>query len=59
MISDPVVDEIKKYRAEYAKRLDYDPKKIFADIKRREEELKKEGREIVSFQPKRYKKEVA
>ena len=59
MINDSIVDELKKYRTEYAKRFDYDPKKIFEDIKRREEALKKEGREVVSLQPRRYKKEAA
>ena len=47
--TDPIVDEIRKVREEYAAKFDYDLDKIFADVKKRE---KASGRKYVSYPPK-------
>lgn len=49
MYSDPVIDEIRKYRDEYAARFNYDIKAILADLKLRHKES---GRRKVSRPPK-------
>ena len=50
MYSDPIIDEIRKYREEYAARFKYDIKEMVADLKRRQKES---GRPAVSRPPKR------
>ncbi len=50
MWNDPIVDEVRKVREEHAARFDYDLKRIFQDIKEREE---KSGHKVVSLPPKR------
>jgi hypothetical protein len=35
---DPIVEEIHRFREEYAKKFDYDPERIFLDLKRLEKE---------------------
>ena len=47
---DPVVEEVREIRQEHARRFDYDPKAIYEDLKRYQEESE---REVVSFPPKR------
>lgn len=37
MTEDPVVQEVRRIRQEHAAQFDYDPKAIFADLKRTEE----------------------
>lgn len=59
MINDPIVEEIRRSRIEHAKKFDNDPKKIYQDIKRREDIAKAKGRKFVSFSPRLYKGEVA
>ena len=51
MRTDPILDEIRRIRDEHAKEFGYDLKAIFADIKRHERELKKQGWKFVG--PKR------
>jgi hypothetical protein len=45
-MNDPIVDEVRRVRDEYAARFGYDLDAIFQDIKEQE---KKSGREFVSF----------
>ncbi len=35
---DPVVEEIRRYREEYAEKFDFDLEKIFLDLRRQQEE---------------------
>jgi hypothetical protein len=46
MWRDEIVEEIHKYREEYAAKFDYDIRAIFEDLKRKQEESR---REYVSF----------
>jgi hypothetical protein len=46
---DPIIEEIHRYRDEYAKSYNYDLYKIYQDLK---EKQQKSGRKIVSFPPK-------
>ncbi len=50
MYTDPIIEEIRKFRDEYAARFNYDVKAMLADIKRRQKES---GRKTVSRPPKR------
>ena len=50
MWEDPIVEEIHKWRAEYAAKFNYDLDAIFADIKKRE---KASGRKFVSLPPRK------
>ncbi|MEQ8210141.1 MAG: hypothetical protein RH917_09940 [Lacipirellulaceae bacterium] len=50
MYSDPVIDEIRKHRDEYAAKFNYDLKAMAEDIRRRQKES---GRATVSREPKR------
>ena len=49
-MNDPLVDEVRKARAEHAERFDYDLKAIFADLRKQQEES---GREFVTFPARR------
>jgi hypothetical protein len=48
MKTDPIVEEIKKFRQEHAKKFNYDFKAIFDDLKKREKNC---GHTVVSFPP--------
>jgi hypothetical protein len=50
VINDPIVDEVRKAREEYARSFNYDLKAMFDDLQRRQRES---GRTMVSFPPKR------
>ncbi|NQT71807.1 MAG: hypothetical protein HQ553_03430 [Chloroflexi bacterium] len=52
MWQDPIVDEVRKARDEYAKQLNYDLRAIYQDIKEQET---KAGRKTVSFPAKHTK----
>jgi hypothetical protein len=56
MIRDPIVEEVRKHREEYAKRFNYDLAAICRDLRKKQ---KASGRKIVSFPPKRPKKVAA
>jgi hypothetical protein len=43
---DPIVEEIHRFREEYAKKFDYDLNRMFEDLRRRQEES---GAPVVSF----------
>ncbi|MHC5016906.1 MAG: hypothetical protein ACYTGM_20830 [Planctomycetota bacterium] len=47
---DPIVEEVRKVRQEYAARFNYDLKAIAEDLRRRQAES---GRDIVAFPPRR------
>ena len=49
MWKDPIVEEVHKYRNEYAKKFNYDLHAICKDLKKKE---KKSNREVISFPPK-------
>ncbi len=50
MIDDPIVEEVRKARDEYAKRFDYDLDAICKDL---QEKQQQSDRQLVSFPPKR------
>ncbi len=50
MYHDPIVDEVRKAREEYAKRFNFNLRDMVADLQRRQRES---GRKTVSFPPKR------
>lgn len=50
MTSDPVVDEIKRYREEVAARFHYDLRAIVADVQRRQTA---DGHKVVRLAPRR------
>ncbi|MDQ3398014.1 MAG: hypothetical protein M3511_09640 [Deinococcota bacterium] len=47
---DSIIDEVRRIREEHAKKFNYDPEAIFADLKKQEERSK---RTFVSFPAKR------
>ncbi len=49
MIEDPIVEEVRKARDDYARRFGYDLDAICRDLK---EKQRRGGREVVSFPPK-------
>lgn len=50
MIDDPIVEEVRRIRDEYAKQFDYDLDAICRDLQQRQQQP---GKNIVSFPPKR------
>jgi len=52
MIEDPIVEEVRKARDEYAKQFDYDLDAICRDL---QEKQQQPGKHLVSFPPKRPK----
>lgn len=52
MIKDPIVEEVRKARNEYAKQFNYDLDAICEDLQRKQEQP---GKNVVSFPPKRPK----
>jgi hypothetical protein len=50
MIKDPIIEEVRKARDEYAKQFNYDLDAIFRDLKKKQEQP---GKKVVSFPPKR------
>lgn len=50
MYRDPIVDEVRKAREEYAQQFNFDLHELIADLQRRQRES---GRKTVSFPPKR------
>jgi len=50
MIDDPIVQDVRKARDEYARRFDYDLDAICQDLQEKQE---KSGKKLVSFPPKR------
>ena len=49
MWNDPIVEEIRKYRDEYAAHFDYDLHAICEDIRKKQEQA---GRSVISLKPK-------
>ena len=50
MSHDPIVDEVRRIRDEYAKRFNYDLRAIYLDLKEKEQQS---PRKKVSFPPKK------
>lgn len=50
MKDDPIVEEVRKHREEYAKKFNYDLDAICRDLQKKQEES---GKVVVSFPPKR------
>ena len=50
MINDPIVEEVRKARDEYARQFNYDMDAICEDLKNKQEQP---GKNLVSFPPKR------
>ena len=50
MNSDPLLDEIRAFREEYAKRFNYDMRAIVRDLK---EDAERKGLKLVSLDPRR------
>jgi hypothetical protein len=50
MTDDPIIQEVRKVRDEYAKRFNYDLDAIFRDLQQKQEQS---GKTYVSFPPKR------
>ena len=53
---DPIVEEVRKARDDYAKKFNYDLDAICRDL---QEKQGKEGKKVVSFLPKRVKSETS
>ena len=56
MIDDPIVDEVRTARDEYAKQFNYDLDAICLDLQREQDVS---GRKLVSFPPKRPQRAMA
>lgn len=56
MEPDPIVNEVRAIREAYARQFDFDLQAICRDLKEQE---KKEGRNLVSFLPKKVKEKIA
>ena len=50
---DPIADEARRAGDAYMKQFGYDLKAVFADLRRRTEEARRAGREVVSRPPRR------
>jgi hypothetical protein len=48
MINDPIIEEVRQHRQEYARRFNYDADKIVADLNRRSTQHKER---LVSYPP--------
>jgi len=53
MFKDPIIEEVRKARDEYAKRFNYDLDAIGRDLKNKQEQP---GKKVVSFPPNRPEK---
>ena len=53
MWNDPIVEEVRRTRAEYAARLNHDLDAIFRDLQHQQEQARREGWEVVSLPPRR------
>ena len=51
MTEDPIVDEVRRWREEYAARFNFDLKAIFDDLRRGTEEAGRAGHTVVSLSP--------
>lgn len=51
MWTDPIIEEVRRFRDEYAASFDYDLDAIFRDLLEEQDRARREGREIVSFPP--------
>ncbi len=55
-MNDQIIDEIRSYREKYARKFNFDLDRIFADLKKKEDELRKQGFSVVGHQTSQPKK---
>lgn len=55
MTNDPIVDEVRQARDDYAKKFDYDLDAICEDLQRKQEQP---GKQVVEFPPKHFAKHI-
>ncbi len=48
---DPIVEEVRKARDEYARQFNYDLDAIFRDIQEKQQRRKERGRKVVRLEP--------
>ncbi len=53
MWNDPIVDEVRRARDEYARALDYDLEAMFADLLQQQEKAREQGWRIVTMPPRK------
>lgn len=53
MLTDPIVEEVRRVREEYAARFDHDLDAIARDLREQAKQLEKQGWQVVSLPPKR------
>ncbi|CAN5423615.1 hypothetical protein BH24GEM3_BH24GEM3_24690 [soil metagenome] len=53
MWKDPIVEEVRRAREEYAARFDFDLEALARDLREHQEELERNGWEVVSLPPRR------
>jgi hypothetical protein len=53
MWNDPIVEEVRRTREEYAARFNHDLEAIFRDLQDQQEQARREGWEVVSLPPRR------
>jgi hypothetical protein len=53
MTGDPIVEEVRQARKAYAARFNDDLAAMVADLRRRTEEARRAGREVVALEPRR------
>lgn len=58
-MKDPIVEEIRQFRDEYAEKFNYDLDKIYEDIKKQERQDELSGIKFVSFPPKQARRVAA
>jgi hypothetical protein len=56
MWKDPIVEEVRQAREEYAARFGFDLEALVRDLREHQEELARSGWEIISLPPRREKK---
>lgn len=59
MWNDPIVEEVRRTREEYAARLNHDLDAIFRDLQDQQEQARREGWEVVSLPPRQPEHPVA
>jgi hypothetical protein len=53
MWNDPIVDEVRRARDEYARALDYDLEAMFADLQQQQEKAREQGWRIIAMPPRK------
>ena len=53
MTDDPIVEEVRRYREQYAAQFHFDLAAMFDDLRRGTEEAKRSGRTVIALPPRR------